>query len=206
GVVTVTGATMSAAQASCTISVNVRSATAGTYANTNAGNITATQRVDSTGVNATLTVQAIPAITKAFGAANVGLDQTTTLVFTIPNTGTNAVARSAVAFTDTLPAGLVIANPTAPSSANCGAPTFTAANNTQPFTASAISIAAGATCTITLTVRGTTLGAKTNNAASITASTGVTNGVTPQTVTVVQAALTKAFTPAAIDVNGPSSL
>ena len=60
GTITVTGATMNAAQASCTVTVDVTSNTAGTYNNTNAGNLSATQRVDTTGVNATLTVQALP--------------------------------------------------------------------------------------------------------------------------------------------------
>ncbi len=206
GVITVTGASMTLAQASCTISVAVRAAAAGTYNNTNAANISATQFVTTTGVNATLTVQAVPAITKAFAVANVGLGQTTTLSFSIANTGTNAVARSGIAFTDTLPAGLVIANPPVVTSAACGAPAFTALDNTQPFTASGVSVAAGATCSIVLTVRGTTLGAKVNGAAQMSAVTGLINGVTNQTVTVVQAALTKAFSPAAVDANTNSTL
>ena len=49
GVVTVAGATMSAAQASCTVTVDVTSNTAGTYNNPNAANLSATQRVDTTG-------------------------------------------------------------------------------------------------------------------------------------------------------------
>ena len=49
GTITVAGATMNAAQASCTVTVDVTSNTAGVYANTNAGNISATQRVDTTG-------------------------------------------------------------------------------------------------------------------------------------------------------------
>ena len=47
GTITVTGATMNAAQASCTVTVDVTSEHGrASYANTNAGNISATQRRD----------------------------------------------------------------------------------------------------------------------------------------------------------------
>ena len=88
----------------------------------------------------------------------------------------------------------------------CGTPAYTAVNGTQPFTASAIDVNAGQTCTITLTVTGATVGAKTNGAAQITAISGMTNAVTNQTVTVAQASLTKAFAPATISQGGVSTL
>ncbi len=198
--ITVTGATMSNGQASCTINVDVHSATAGTYNNTNAANIGAVQHIDTTGVNATLTVRSLPTLTKAFAASSVGLGQTTTLAFTVDNTGANAVNRAAMSFTDTLPAGISIANPPVPTAnANCGAPAFTATNGTQPFTASAISVNAGLVCTITLTVRGTALGTAINGAAQITASSGVTNGVTNQPLAVVQPGVAKTFGAASIN-------
>ncbi|NJD88158.1 MAG: DUF11 domain-containing protein, partial [Betaproteobacteria bacterium] len=207
GTITVTGATMSAAQASCTVTVDVTSNTAGSYTNTNAGNIGGTANVTTTGVSSTLTVQALPVLTKAFATASLGLGQTTTLTFTITNTAGGSVNRTGLAFTDTLPAGLTIANPPVPATnGQCGTPAFTAVNATQPFTASSVDVNAGQTCTITLTVTGSTLGAKVNGAAQITAITGMTNGVTNQTVTVVQPALTKAFAPATIAQGGTSTL
>ena len=207
GVITVTGATMNAAQASCTVTVDVTSSLAGTYNNTNAANITGAARVTTTGVNATLTVQALPVLTKAFAVANLGLGQATTLTFTVANTAGGSVNRTGLSFTDTLPAGLTIANPPVPATnGQCGTPAFTAVNGTQPFTASAIAVNAGQTCTITLTVTGTTVGAKVNGAAQITAISGMTNAVTNQTLTVSQASLAKAFAPATIDQGGISTL
>ncbi len=198
--ITVTGATMSGGQAACTISVDVHGTVAGTYNNTNAANISAVQRIDTTGVNATLTVRSLPTLTKAFAASSVGLGLTTTLVFTVDNTGANAVNRAGMSFTDTLPAGISIANPPVPAAtANCGAPTFTAVNASQPFTASALAVNAGQICTITLTVRGTTLGTSVNGAAQITASSGLTNGVTNQSLAVVQPSAAKTFGAASIN-------
>ena len=207
GVITVTGATMNAAQASCTITVNVTSNTAGTYNNTNAGNITATQRVDTTGVNATLTVQALPSLTKAFSPATVGVGQNSVLTFTITNPA-GAPARSGLTFTDTLPAGAVIGTPNGVSTTCGGTPTFTAASGSGFISvASGVNAAVGpSTCTISVNVASATAGSYVNGAAQITAIGGMLNGVTNQTLTVTQASLTKAFAPATISQGGVSTL
>ncbi len=130
-------------------------------------------------------VPPVPLLTKAFTTSAVGIGQSTSLTFTIDNSAANAVNRTGITFRDTLRSGLTIANPTAPSSSNCGAPTFTAVNATQPFTTSGISVAAGAVCTVTLTVSGTALGVVTNAAADMSALIGLTNSVSAQTITVI---------------------
>jgi len=83
GAITVTGAAINAGVASCEIRVNVTSNVPGNYANTNAGNIGGAANIVTTGVNATLVVQSLPTIAKAFGAAALGIGQTTTLAFTV---------------------------------------------------------------------------------------------------------------------------
>ena len=208
GVVTVAGATMNAAQASCTITVDVTSATAGTYNNTNAGNISAAQRVTTTGVNASLTVQALPTLTKAFGPTTVGVGQNSVLTFTITNPA-GAPGRTGLTFTDTLPAGAVIGTPNGVVNGCGGAPTITATPGAGIFTVGGTGVNAAAglsSCTITLNVTSASAGAYVNGAAQITAISGMSNAVTNQTLTVTQASLTKAFEPSAIDVNGVSTL
>jgi uncharacterized repeat protein (TIGR01451 family) len=205
--ITVSGAAIDAGVASCQIRVDVTSPTAGTYNNTNAANITGAANVTTTGVNAQLVVQSLPTLTKAFGAPAIGIGQATTLAFTLDNTSGSAVNRAALAFTDTLPAGLETANPpVASTSAGCLAPALTGtANASTSIGASSVGVNVGQTCVITFTVRGATLGAKTNNSASV-AVTGLANAITPQTVTVVQPSLDKAFTPTTIAAGGTSTL
>jgi uncharacterized repeat protein (TIGR01451 family) len=106
--------------------VNVTSPTPGVYQNLETPNIVGAQRITTTGVSSTLTVQVLPTITKAFAAPTVPVGATSTLVFTLNNAAPGAVARTGLAFTDTLPAGISIANPAAPTTnGQCGTPAYT---------------------------------------------------------------------------------
>lgn len=108
GSVTLSAATL-IASASCMFSVNVTGTTAGTKSNTTVA--TSTEGGTSTTASATLVVEAPPSISKAFGAAGIPLNRTTSLTFTITNPGANTAALTGVAFTDTLPVGMVVAAP-----------------------------------------------------------------------------------------------
>lgn len=178
------GGSLGPGVASCTVVYSVVAATEGTYTN-NAANMSALSAGMTNSVNATLTANRLPSLTKAFSAATAPIGQSTPLVFTITNPA-SAPPRTGLALTDTLPAGLTIANPTAPTSTCNPLPTYTAVDGTQPFTASNFGIPAGpSTCTITVYVKGTTLGIKTNGATQITSSTGLKNDVTDQTVEIL---------------------
>src|SRR5262249_2737860 len=121
GTVSLSGGTL-AASASCTVSVNVQGTTAGVK--NNSGPVTSTEGVTGNPPNASITVVGPPVIRKAFGAASILLNGSTSLSFTIQNNNTT-VALSGVAFSDTLPAGLVISTPNG-LSGSCGAGTITA--------------------------------------------------------------------------------
>lgn len=154
--------------------------------------------------NATVTVVCPPTISKAF-AANMATNGTTTLVFTITNPNTT-VALTGIAFTDNLPAGLVVANPPPPVN-NCGG-TLTAANNATSIGLTGGSLAASGNCTITVTIRGTTEGTKLNTTNAISATESGT-GTTSNTasVNVINApSFSKAFSAAAIQVDGTATL
>ena len=92
------------ADSSCTVSATVRGVQAGAWDNP------VTVNVDGTGtpVTASIGVVAPPSISAAFGTALLGLDGTTPLTFTITNPNA-AFPLSGVTFTDTFPAGLVVA-------------------------------------------------------------------------------------------------
>src|SRR5258708_23906896 len=62
------------------------------------------------------------------------------------------------------------------------------------------------TCTVTVDVTSSIANAYTNGSGSVTVGGVLTNGVTNQTLSVVQVSLNKAFAPATVDVGGTSTL
>ena len=157
-----------AAAGSCTVTVNVTGITGGaqvntvqaTDANAGAGNV----------ATATVVVSSPPTLTKAFNAPSININGTTNLTFTVtnPNAGSGLTG---IAFTDTLPAGLVFSNP--PGVINTCNGVVTAANNTTAFSLTGGTLAAGASCTITVTVYGVADGVFTNTTSTISSSGGV---------------------------------
>jgi uncharacterized repeat protein (TIGR01451 family) len=207
GSIVVTGATMTTA--SCAITVDVTGNTTGGPYNNTSANIVGTARLTNSVTSSGLTVNAKPALTKAFSTGTIGVGQTATLTFTVTNPA-GAPARSSLTFTDTFPANLVIA--AVPNVVNgCGGgATITAAAGTSIFTVagSGINAAVGAsTCTVKVDVTSSvTLSGYVNGAAQITAIGGMLNGVTNQTLNVRNVAVTKSYGTASIPVSGSSVL
>ncbi|HMH52433.1 MAG TPA: hypothetical protein VK548_19495 [Candidatus Acidoferrum sp.] len=142
-----------------------------------------------------------PAIAKAFGAATVPLNGTTTLTFTLTNPNVFAPL-TGVGFTDTLPAGLSVVNG---SSAVCGGTLTTSGGNTIALAGA--TIAAGANCVFPVTVTGTAAGAKTNTTGNVTSTNGGTGNTATASITVVAPpAISKAFSPTTIPLNGTTTL
>jgi uncharacterized repeat protein (TIGR01451 family) len=128
-------------------------------------------------------------LTKSFGPSSVGTGAPSTLSFTITNSE-GAPAQGAFGFTDTFPAGLVVASPLAVSS-TCGGALHRGgtaaplAAGDAAVTFSGGSLASGtAACTVTVAVSSATVGSYTNGPAQLGGVTGVTSGVTEQTLTV----------------------
>lgn len=98
-------------------------------------------------------------ISKQFGASSIELNAATTLSITItnPNVGT---ALTGLAFTDPLPAGLIVGTPNGLSSTCNGTVTATAGSSSVALTGG--TLASLGSCTIVVNVKGTTLGEKSN--------------------------------------------
>jgi uncharacterized repeat protein (TIGR01451 family) len=203
GSVSLSGATL-AASASCTFSVNVTSTTAGTKVNTT-GNVTSTDGGSGSPTSATLTVNSSPTITKSFSPASILVNGTSTLSFTITN-GNAGTTVNAIAFTDTLPAGLVVSNPNG-LSGPCGGGTITATAGSGSVGLSGATLAAGASCTFSVSVTATSGGTKVNTTGALTSTEGGTGGTSnTATLTVIVApTISASFTPASVPVNGTSS-
>src|SRR5260221_9563598 len=215
GSVTVTGATMNNAQASCVITVDVTSSTlngncaATPVSHTNgAANIGGTARLTNSATASCLTVQPVPSLDKAFAPSNIGVGQVSTLPFTVTNPA-GSPARSGLTFSDAFTAGVVIA--AVPNVVNScgGSPTVTAAagGNTFAIGGSGVNAAVGpSTCTVSLDVTSASANGYLNAAANVTVGGVLTNTVASQTLNVVQASLNKAFAPTVIDSGGTSTL
>ena len=145
-----------------------------------------------------------PTIAKLFGASSVALNGNTSLSFTINNPNANT-GLTGVAFTDTLPAGLVVTSPNG-LSGSCGAGTITAVAGSGTVSLSGGTIAGGGSCTFSVNVTGTAAGAKANSVTVTSTEGGTGNTSTANLAVVAPPSISKQFTPASIPLNGTSAL
>ena len=151
-----------------------------------------------------------PSLTKAFSPAAIAVGGSSTLTFTVENPNAGA-ALSGVAFTDPLPAGVQVASPPAAATSGCGAPTFAPTVGATTLTFSGGSIAAAATCTVSVAVTATTSGTKNNVTGAVTSDAGTGNSASA-TLTVnaappqVSATKSSVFNVAVDDLDGSGDL
>jgi mucin-19 len=176
-----------AAGATCTVNVNVVAAVAGSYANTT-GTVTSTAPI-TTGntASANVDVLAAPGISKTFVTNPVAVGVPTTLRFDVSNP--NALALTNLSFTDVLPtspgAMVVAPLPNVTTGAGCGATSFTPAAGASSISFSTSSIAAGATCRVTVDVVAPVVGSYANTTTAITSSNGGTGPVANATLSAI---------------------
>jgi uncharacterized repeat protein (TIGR01451 family) len=199
--IALSGATI-AVNSQCQFSVTVTGAASGQYTNTT-GNVTSTNGGTGNTATANLTVAIPPTITKAFGAASIPLNGTTSLLFSITNPNTT-VTLTGLAFTDNLPAGLVVAS--TPNLNNTCGGTATAVGGSGSVSLSAGTLASSASCTVSVDVTGTTAGVK-NNSVQVTSTEGGTGNTSNASITVVgPPVIIKAFGAASVPLGGSTSL
>jgi fimbrial isopeptide formation D2 family protein len=199
-VISLSGATL-AQSTSCTFSVNVTGTAAGTQNNTT-GNVTSTEGGTGGTASASINVVAPPSIAKVFNPSSIALNATTSLTFTITNPAANAVALTGVAFTDTLPTGLTVANASA---TVCGGTLTTTAPT--GIALSGATINANSQCQFSVTVTGAAAGSYTNTTGNVTSTNGGTGNTASANLTVATPpTITKAFGAASILLNASTSL
>jgi uncharacterized repeat protein (TIGR01451 family) len=177
------------AGATCTIGVNVTATAPGRYANTIPANtLTSAQSAsNSQPVTAVLTVGTVPSVVirKSFTPPTITANGTTVLTIAIDSSATDAVALTGIALTDVFPTGLrVAASPNA--ATDCGSATVSATPGGSSVSLTGGSEAAGAVCTITVTVTANTAGefVDTIPANALTTTQGSTNSA-PASATLV---------------------
>jgi uncharacterized repeat protein (TIGR01451 family) len=192
-----------AAGLACEVKVDVLGETPGPKDN-ESGAVTSTNGGTGDTAQATLLVVAPPEFAKAFGRSVFPINGTTTLTFTILNPN-SATGLSGVAFSDTLPAGLVVGTPNGLSN-TCGG-TVTAAAGSGSIALSGGSIPASGSCTVRVNVRGTSPGAKTNTSGAVTSIEGGTGDTaTASVIVALPPTLTKAFNPSPVRVGATTTL
>ena len=129
-----------------------------------------------------------PGLSKKFGTTALTSGMSSTLTFTIDNVP-GALPQTNLGFTDTFPAGLVMANSTVTNT--CGGSATTAGGGVITTGSTSVKLAAGgfasgtSRCTIVVNVTGSTAGAFVNGATNISGVTVLENRVTDQTLSVV---------------------
>ena len=216
------------ASSSCTITVDVTGVGAtATYQNNIAANaLTTTQGVASTSTgNVPITVNASspPTVTKAFAPTTNALGNTTTIAngtgdtrLRITIVAPSDTALTGFSITDNLPAGMTITNinttgvsTPAAKNAACQNGTLTAATNSSTITWTGGTIAASASCQITVYVTSSTAGTLTNTIQptdiSSTPNRPIAVNVTAN-LTTTSLSVSKAFYPTTVAPNSISTL
>lgn len=156
-----------AANANCTIAVDVTGTLAGSHLNTT-GELTSSLGNSGTASD-TLTVNPQPGFTKEFAPDTIGIAQVSTLSFVIDNSGSSAAA-SALAFTDQLPVGVLVN--TQPAATNTCGGTLTADEGAGVVSLADGLVGAGAICSISVDVTATDLGTLLNTTSELVSSLG----------------------------------
>ena len=134
--------------------------------------------------SASLSINPTPDFAKAFSSSPVLVGQSSTLTFTIDNSGSLADA-TAIDFTDTLPAGMTVA--AAPNaSTTCAGGTLTAVAGSGTISYTGGTVPAGSTCTVTVDVTANAEGSLVNTSGDLTSSLGNSGSASATLVAISQ--------------------
>ena len=139
--------------------------------------------VASSGSTLVVSGNAPPSITKAFSPANIAPNATSTLTLTLTALAADTSTLTGVAVSDPLPSGMKVA--ATPAATNTCGGTFSAPANATTISLSGGSLAAGATCAVSVSITASTSGTYTNTTGNVTATNvGYAGGNATATLTV----------------------
>jgi uncharacterized repeat protein (TIGR01451 family) len=174
-----------------------------------AGITTAESYSNPTVVNATLTrVVSSVSLVKSTSPTNISVGEPSILTIVVSNPA-SGIDLTNLGFVDIMPAGMIFSTSASPSS-TCTGSTVTKNPSSNSFTLAGASLNAGNSCNVVLPVTLNVTGNRTNTIGigAITSKEGVTNNTaTSSSISGGPAfAIAKAFSPAAIAINNPSTL
>ncbi|MEE8522548.1 MAG: hypothetical protein V3T72_01350 [Thermoanaerobaculia bacterium] len=148
-----------------------------------------------------------PTLSKIFTPNTIGPGSVSTITLTITNGSASPVTD--LAFADTLPAAITIADP-ANASTDCDlgiSDSLTAPDGGSTITLSDAQIGGSQSCTVTVDVTASTPGAHTNPAITLTSSAGSSMSLAVDlTVTTTLLGFSKSFAPSTVPLGGRSTL
>ena len=196
-IVTLTGSDLPPS-GTCTFTVNLQvpaGAAPGSYLNTTS-DLLLSGLPGAAPATATLIIEAPPGFSKSFAPTTVSSGGVSTLTLTVDQTA-SASAATSLDFTDSLPAGLVVATP-ANASTTCTGGTVTATAGAGTVSYSGGSVAGGTSCTVAVDVTPMAAGTFVNVTGSLTSSHG-DSGTATSTLTVdPPPTLMKTFAPGSL--------
>ena len=138
-----------------------------TFTNQKSSRLVATAVLISAFFAGTVFAQVAPVITKSFNPAAVALNGNSIATITVTNP--NATPLTTVQFSDIMPAGIDLITQTG---GTCSTPAtgggmFTINPGTETFSSTSTVLAPGQSCTITVSVRGITIGAHINTTSTV---------------------------------------
>jgi uncharacterized repeat protein (TIGR01451 family) len=169
-----------AGNSSCTVSTTVASGTAGVFNNVTSA-ITSTNGGTGTTASGTFIVSSVPFITKSFSPTRINTGGTSTLTLSLTNV--LSLFQSNVAFTDSFPAGLVVAATPALSN-TCGGTITGATAGSGSIALSGGSIGILSVCTITVAVTSASQASYANTTGALSSATGTYGVSNTATLTV----------------------
>ncbi|WP_170127953.1 cell wall-binding repeat-containing protein [Euzebya rosea] len=153
---------------------------------------------------ADLAVEPPPLFTKAFAPNPIGQGDATTATYTIDNT-VSLLDATGLDFTDTLPAGLSVADP-ANASTTCTGGTFTAVAGSTTIAYTGGTVNAGDMCTIMVDISGDVGGVYVDETGELTSSSGNSGTATDTLVVRIPPTLNKDFLADTITLGGTTTL
>ena len=171
--------------ASCTWKVDVAAFSAGAKDNTTTA-VTSNESAAGGTASASLTVQlpSPPTLSKAFGAASIAIGQSTSLTFTVGNPNATFTTLTNIIFFDSLPSGMVVANPTGLVN-NCGGSINNVSAGDSVISMSGVNLAPGASCTWKVDVAAISAGAKNNTTSATTSNESAAGGTASASLNVL---------------------
>lgn len=193
--------------ASCTFGVNIVATGDRTGAIQNTASVSSTNGGKGLDYKAIIIVVGPPVVTKSFTPNGIKVGDSTVLKFTVTNPNDQAIASlSGISFNDPLPTGLQVASsPNLSGSCNLGA--VTAIPNATSISLNGIALNPNTACDFSVTLTATALGVKNNTTSAPQSNEGGAGLPATAKMSVLQGpAIAKAFVPAAIPLNGTTTL